>query len=513
MRLKKNLLKTKEKSSLERIFGIKANPTVFLSSALLILIFIIVSLSNIEKVEFFFEELQLNISKKLGWFYILSVNIILIFCIYLGFSKYRNIKIGGANAKPEFTYKSWFAMLFNAGIGLALMFYSIAEPISHYAHPPYGNGETIDAAQLAMGITFLHWGVHGWAVYALIGLSVAFFAYNLGMPLSIRSVFYPILKERIHGKIGDIIDIIAIVATIFGLATTLGLGIKHINAGLFIVLDIPQTTLVQVLLIIIITAFATISVVLGLQHGIRRLSLLSTFLIFVLMTFMLIVGPTLFILDGFVQNLGFYIQKLPSLGTWSATFKNTDWQSGWTIFYWGWWFAWAPFVGIFIARISKGRTIAEFILGVILAPSLAVFIWISIFGGAALNIEIFGSGGIVKAVDENIATSMYVLLEKFPFSAISSVFVIIAGVIFFITSSDSGSLVVDFISTGGKLNPPKKQRIFWAILEGVVAAILLMGGGLVALQTGSLVTGIPIAIVCLFLCFGLKKGFDEYLKR
>lgn len=506
-------MKSSEPNLLERIFGVKANPVVFVTSALLIFIFVVAALSNIKEVEHFFTDLQLSINEKLGWFYILSINIILIFCIYLGFSKYKNIRIGGANAKPEFTYKSWFAMLFNAGIGLALMFYSIAEPISHYAHPPYGNSETIESAQLAMGITFLHWGVHGWAVYALIGLSVAFFAYNLGMPLSIRSVFYPIIKEKIYGKIGDFIDVIAVVATIFGLATTLGLGIKHINAGLFTVLNIPQNTSVQVLLIVIITGFATISVVLGLQHGIRRLSLVSTGLIFILMAFMLIVGPTLFILDGFVQNLGFYLQKLPSLGSWAATYKNTDWQSGWTIFYWGWWFAWAPFVGIFIARISKGRTIAEFILGVILAPSLAVFIWISIFGGTALNIEIFGDGGMVKAVDENIATSMYVLLEKFPMAQLSSIFVIVAGVVFFVTSSDSGSLVVDFITTGGKMNPPKKQRIFWAVLEGVVAAVLLMGGGLIALQTGSLITGIPIAIVCLFLCYGLKKGFDGYLNK
>ncbi|MEX0812843.1 MAG: BCCT family transporter [Chitinophagales bacterium] len=505
--------KFKEPGRLEKKLGLRTNPTVFWTSALLILFFVLLTLIYQDSVEQFFTELQLNISQKMGWFYILAINFILVFAIYLGFSKYKHIRIGGQDSKPEFSFLSWFAMLFNAGIGLALMFYSIAEPILHYSNPPYGTAETTASAQLAMGLTFLHWGFHGWAVYAIVGLSVAFFAYNKGMPLSIRSVFYPIIGERIYTWIGDLIDIIAVVATLFGLATTLGLGIKHISAGLFYLFDWPQTPEFQVFLIMLITLFATISVVLGLQHGIRRLSILSSGLILVLMLFMLIAGPTLFIVNSFVQNLGFYLQNLPELGTWSAVYTPGDWQAGWTIFYWGWWFAWAPFVGIFIARISRGRNIREFIFGVLLAPTLAVFVWITVFGSTALHEELYGAGGIVKAVNANLSTSMYVLLERFPLQGISSVFVILAGVIFFVTSSDSGSLVVDFITTGGQHNPPKRQRIFWALIEGIVASVLVLGGGLIALQTGSLATGVPVAIVLLFVCFGLKKGFDEYLKN
>lgn len=504
---------TKRQGKLEETLGLRTNPTVFWGSSFLIITFVMLTLVYQDSVEGFFENLQANISEKMGWFYILSINIILIFAIYLGFSKYKNIKIGGAGVKPEFSLISWFSMLFNAGIGLALMFYSVAEPMLHYSKPPYGEAESLESAKLAMGLTFLHWGIHGWAVYAIVGLSVAFFAYNRGLPLSIRSVFYPMLGEKINTWRGDIIDLIAVVATLFGLATTLGLGIKHINAGLHHVFGLAQTPGIQVTLVMIITGFATISVVLGLQGGIKRLSLFSSSLIVILMIFMLIVGPTLFILNSFVQNIGYYFQNLPELGTWSSIYQDGNWQNGWTIFYWGWWFAWAPFVGIFIARISRGRTIKEFIFGVLFAPSLAVFIWISIFGSTAFHEEIFGGGGIVEAVQSNISTSMYVLLERFPLKGLSSLFVILAGVVFFVTSSDSGSLVVDFITTGGKHNPPKRQRIFWAMMEGIVASVLLMGGGLVALQTGSLATGIPVAIVTLFLCYGLKKGFDEYLKE
>lgn len=505
------MTKFREPSTLEKKLGLQTNPTVFWVSSGLIVLFVILTLIYQSSVEEFFTNLQANIAEKLGWFYILSINIILVFAVYLGFSKYKHIRIGGPKARPEFSFLSWFAMLFNAGIGLALMFYSVAEPILHYSNPPYGEAETIESAKLSLGITFLHWGVHGWAVYAIVGLSVAFFAYNKGMPLSIRSVFYPIIGDKIYSWQGDLIDIIAVVSTLFGLATTLGLGIKHINAGLFYMFDLPQTANFQVFLIMLITGFATVSVVLGLQHGIRRLSVLSTWLAAILMLFMLIAGPTLFILDSFVQNLGFYIQELPALGTWAAVYNPSDWQAGWTIFYWGWWFAWAPFVGIFIARISRGRQIKEFIFGVLLAPTLAVFIWITIFGGTALHEELFHGGGIVEAVNANLSTAMYVLLERFPFSSISSLFVILAGVVFFVTSSDSGSLVVDFITTGGKHNPPVKQRIFWALMEGIVASVLVMGGGLIALQTGSLATGVPVAVVLLFLCYGLIKGFDEYL--
>ena len=403
-------------------------------------------------------------------------------------------------------------MLFSAGMGIGLVFYSVAEPISHFVSPPFGKGRTLEAAQLSMSFTLLHWGFHCWAIYALVGLALAFFAFNRGLPLTLRSAFYPLLGEKIYGPLGHIVDILAAVATLFGLATSLGLGVRQINAGLNHLMGIPEQVPFQILLIAVITSFATISVVLGLDRGIRRLSLLNMFLALSLLLFLLFVGPTLFLFNALIQNFGQYLKHLPELATWTEAYQGTTWQNDWTLFFWGWWIAWSPFVGMFIARISKGRTVREFLLGVILVPTLMTLVWITVFGNTALFIEIFGNGGIADAVNNNIAVALFVLFDQFPLQAISSFLGIVVIVIFFVSSSDSASLVVDIITAGGNTNPPVKQRVFWATMEGGIAAVLLLGGGLQALRTASLSSGLPFAVVLLVMCASLFIAMQEEFK-
>lgn len=344
----------------------------------------------------------------------------------------------------------------------------------------------------------------------MVGLALAFFGYSEGLPLSIRNIFYPLLGDRIYGWIGNLIDILATVATLYGVATSLGLGVQQVNAGLAHLFDIPQNSTVQVLLIAGITAIATWSVVRGLDSGIKLLSEINIFFASALMLFVLILGPTLFIFNGFLENIGNYLQNLPSLATWNETYSATSWQNGWTIFYWGWWIAWSPFVGMFIARVSYGRTIREYLLGVLFVPATVTFFWMTVFGNSAIYIEMFGSGGLADAVQNNIPVSLFVFLENFPLSTITSILAVIVIITFFVTSSDSGSMVIDIITAGGNPDPPRPQRLFWAISEGVVAAVLLLGGGLVALQTASIITGLPFAVVILLMCWAVYKGLADY---
>ena len=483
---------------------------MFFPSAGLIILFVTLTLIYQESIGTLFESAQAFISTKFGWLYVLAVNAILLVCLYLGFGRFRNIRLGGPDCNPEFSRWAWLSMLFNAGIGLVLMFYSVAEPIMHFSNPPYGEAGTISAAKNALNLSFLHWGLHGWGIYALMGLSIAFFRYNRGLPLGIRWVLYPLLGDRLKGPIGHAIDTVAVLATMFGLATTLGIGIQHINSGLHYLFDISESAKVQAILIAVITICATASVVSGLHKGIQLLSKIASIMAIVLMAFMLIVGPTLFILGSTIQSTGHYLQSLIETGTWMEVYEGTHWMDSWTFFYWGWWFAWAPFVGLFIARISKGRTIKEFMIGVLLVPTATIIIWISIFGSTAFHIELFGQGGITEVVNENIATALFSLLEHFPIPLMSIFFVVTAGIIFFVTSSDSGSLIIDFITSGGKEDNDVGLRIFWALIEGVVAAALVIGGGLVALQTGSLVTGLPVCILMLIMCYSTIRALREY---
>lgn len=492
-------------------FHLDIHPQVFFIAAGVIIFFVAGTILFQAFVGDAFTKLQSAMSLYAGWFFIMTMNVVFLFVMGLLFlSRFGEIRLGGPDARPEFSTFGWFSMLFSAGMGIGLLFYGVAEPMFHYVANPISHAGGPDAARTAMDITFLHWGLHPWAVYAVVGLSLGFFSFNKGLPLSIRTAFYPIFGEKIYGWPGNIVDIVATVATLFGVATSLGLGVQQVNAGLDHLLGIGQTRLIQVILIACITAVATWSVVNGLDKGIRRLSEINLTLAGLLALFVLLVGPTLFILNAVLENIGYYIQNLPALSTWNETYEQTQWQHGWTIFYWAWWIAWSPFVGMFIARVSYGRTIREFLLGVLLVPTLVTFLWITIFGNTALYIEMFGVGGIAKAVQENIPTSLFVLMEDFPLSSLTSALSVVVIITFFVTSSDSGSMVIDIITSGGNPDPPVLSRLFWALLEGFVAAALLLGGGLAALQTATITTGLPFAAILLGMCYALWKGLSEY---
>jgi choline/glycine/proline betaine transport protein len=497
-------------SGKEGWFHLEVHPWVFFGSAAVIILFVGVTIIFQHFLGNVFSAMQNYMSTYAGWFFIATMNIVLIFVLIILVSRFGDIRLGGPDAEPEFSTGAWFAMLFSAGMGIGLLFYSVAEPMFHFVANPLTKPGTTEAARKAMDITFLHWGLHPWGVYTIVGLALAFFSFNKGLPLSIRTAFYPILGERIYGGIGNVIDIMSTVATLFGVATSLGLGVQQVNAGLNHLWGIEQSITVQIILITGITAVATWSVVKGLDGGIRILSELNITLAAGLALFVLLLGPTLFIFNAVLENIGYYIQFLPQLSTWNETYEHTQWQNGWTIFYWAWWIAWSPFVGMFIARVSYGRTIREFILSVLLVPTFITFLWITIFGNTALNIEMFGNGGIAKVVQDNIPISLFVMLENFPLSGVTCFLGVVVVMTFFITSSDSGSMVIDIITSGGDPNPPVLSRLFWAILEGVVAAVLLAGGGLVALQTATITTGLPFALILLGLCYSLYKGLKEY---
>src|SRR6056297_393707 len=482
---------------------------VFWPAAIVIVFFITITLFVGEPMDKVFASIQQSISNFGGWFFVLSVNIFLFFVIYIAFSKYGKIRLGGAKSTPEFSTLAWFAMLFSAGMGIGILFWSVGEPISHFINPPNADPHTVEAARESMEITFLHWGLHAWGIYALVGMSLAFFTFNKKLPLTISSVFYPLLGEKVHGPWGKVINVLAVVATLFGLATSLGMGVQQVSAGLAHLFDLPDTVTSQVILITLITFAATGSVIAGLSGGVKRLSQLNMYLGALFLLFMLLVGPSLFIFDSFVQNLGTYVQNFFELSSWTETYQQSDWQNGWTVFYWAWWISWSPFVGMFIARISRGRTLKEFVLGVLIVPTLLTFFWLSTFGGSAMYLEINALADITTAVTENVATSLYVLLEQFPLSLITSSVGVILVTSFFVTSSDSGSLVVDSLTAGGKLDAPVPQRIFWALTEGAVAAVLLIGGGLGALQTAAISTGLPFAILLIILMWSLLKGLNK----
>mgnify|MGYP001090914364 CR=1 FL=1 len=510
----KKYLRSDEKT----LFGIKANAPVFLTSFSVIILLVLVTLIVGKPMEVWFARVQAVVSNNTGWFFILLVNVLLLFVLYLGFSRFGKIRLGGKNAKPRFSRGAWFSMLFSAGMGIGLLFWSVAEPIFHFnSNPLMNGGGKLEAAKSAMGITFLHWGVHAWAIYAIVGLALAFFTFNRKLPLTIRSIFYPLFGRRIYGWIGDVIDIISVIATLFGLATSLGFGVQQVNAGLQYLFDFDYAVWVQLVLIAVITGFATLSLILGLDKGIRVLSEWNMRLALLILVFVLLIGPTLFIFKSFVQNLGHYINEFFELSFWTESYQgvsdHTHWQNKWTVFYWAWWISWSPFVGIFIARISKGRTIREFILGVLFVPTILTFLWISVFGGSAIYQELIGDTSITEAVNLNVSTAIFHLLEKFPFTFFSSLLTVVLVASFFVTSSDSGSMVVDTLTSGGRHDAPTGQKIFWATMEGTVAGILLIGGGLTALQTATILTGLPFAVILIVMCFSFYKSLNSYHKK
>jgi choline/glycine/proline betaine transport protein len=493
--------------------GFDIHPQVTFWASGFLVVFICLSIF-VDATQDFFREILDFINGSLGWFYILDFNIFVLVALYFAFSRYGKIKLGGPFARPEFSTVSWYAMLLSAGLGIGLMFWGVAEPIFHFTAPaPLFDVDpgSADAGKAALATTYLHWGIHGWALYGLTALALGFFAYNRGLPLTFRSIFYPILGPRIYGPWGHAIDILTVIATLFGLATSLGFGAQQASAGLHRLFGLPDDLWFQIVLILGITVLATISVVAGLDAGVKRLSELNIWLAGAFLIFMLLVGPTLFILSLYTQSLGYYVQVLPEFAFWNAAFEETQWQAWWTIFYWGWWISWSPFVGMFIARISKGRSVRELLVGVIFLPSILCFLWMSVFGGSAINLQMTGARDVATAVNDNVATALFDMLEAFPLTGIVSFIGVLLLVSFFVTSSDSGSLVVDHLTSGGKLDSPKPQRVFWAVMEGLVAIALLIGGGLSALQTAAVSIGLPFAVILLIMCWSMKKAFTEEL--
>ena len=495
------------------------NPPVFFGAAGIILIFVIMGAVMPGTMENAFQSVQDWIIHTFGWFYLLSVGIFLVLAVLIAASDMGNIRLGPDDSKPSFGYLSWFSMLFSAGMGIGLIFYGVAEPVLHYKSPPVGEGGTMEAAATAMRISFFHWGVHAWAIYAIIGMSLAYFGYRYNLPLTIRSSLYPLIGDRIYGPIGHVVDILAIFGTMFGVATSLGVGVMQVNAGLDYLFGWPSTTGNQIILIAFITGLATISVVLGLDGGIRRLSVVNIVLAGILLLFVLLAGPTLTLFNLWMQNIGGYLANFINMTLSMNAYENEEareWMGGWTLFYWAWWIAWSPFVGMFIARISRGRTIREFVVGVLLVPVGVTSVWLTVFGNSAISVDQgVAAGALSEAITfDTVDTALFRLLEYFPLSELTSLIATVLVITFFVTSSDSGSLVIDIIASGGQDEPPVWQRVFWAVSEGVVAAVLLLAGGLSGLQTGALVAALPFTFVMLVLCYGLFRGLRlEQIRR
>ncbi|MGP4970757.1 BCCT family transporter [Psychrobacter aquimaris] len=495
----------------------RVSKPVFITSALLIVGFIIFGAFFTETAGALFSFLQNFITDKFGWLFIILVNLALLLCIYLAMSRYGDIRLGAQTETPQYSLFSWIGMLFSAGIGIGLVYWGTAEPLYHFMAPPLGEAETIAAAKQAMNITFLHWGLHAWALYAIVALSLAYFHFRRGLPLSIRSTLYPILGKKIYGPWGHAVDILAVFGTMFGVVTSLGLGVMQINSGLERLFGIPNNLTIQIALIVFVTILAAISVMMGLDKGIKRLSDINIGLTTILLGFMVILGPTLFIFDSFLENIGNYLSVVVPLGLWGESYEGQEnWQSAWTIFYWAWWVSWAPFVGVFIARISRGRTIREFVLGVLLIPMMILFFWFTTFGGVAVHMELLAaidpalvSPGLIEAVQADFGSAIFKLIESYPLAQPVTLMIVIMIVLWFVTSSDSASFVIDMLTAGGDTNPPKIQRLFWATTEGIIAAILLAAGGLSALQAAAIVAGLPFALVVFAMMYALLRGLSR----
>ena len=495
-----------------RILGLDLHNPVFFVSAVVIVGFVILVLMFQEGAAEFFGWLRPWLTSTFDWLFMTAANIFVLFCLFLVVSPYGGIRLGGSDARPDYSYAGWFAMLFAAGMGIGLMFFGVLEPVYHFQNPPLGvDPENVEAARsIGMAATIFHWGLHPWAIYAVVALGLAFFCYSRGLPLTIRSAFYPLLGERVWGWFGHVIDTLAVFATLFGLATSLGFGAEQASAGLDYLFGVPVTDVTKVVLILAITAVALGSVVAGMDAGVKRLSELNMILAMLLLLFVIVFGPTLQILTGMFTNTWAYLTEVVPLSNWIGR-EDTEFVHGWTTFYWAWWISWSPFVGMFIARVSKGRTVREFVTCVLIIPSLVCVLWMTAFGGTAISQFVDqGYTGVVDTVTAYTPElSLYRMLEPLPLSGISSFVGMVLVIVFFVTSSDSGSLVIDTITAGGKIDAPVAQRVFWAIFEGLVAIALLLGGGLAALQAAAISTGLPFAIVLLLMCVCIFMGLRE----
>ncbi|MCO5123505.1 MAG: BCCT family transporter [Rhizobacter sp.] len=500
--------------------GLDIHNRVFAISALSVIAFVLLTLAFQNQAEPVFTAIRGWLTSNLDWFFLSAGNIFVLVCIGLAVSPLGKVRLGGTLAKPDYGYLGWFSMLFAAGMGIGLMFYGVSEPLSHFGSSmggvtmeggvrtdwaPLGAaaGDAGAARQLAMAATIFHWGLHPWAIYAILALGLALFSFNKGLPLTMRSVFYPLLGERIWGWPGHIVDILAVLATMFGLATSLGLGAAQAAAGLNYLFGIPLGSTTQIVLVIGITAIALTSVLAGLDAGVKRLSEINMVLALALLLFVIVVGPTLALLSGFFGNLGAYVEYLPALANPFGR-EDTNFSQGWTAFYWAWWISWSPFVGMFIARVSRGRTVREFIVSVLIVPSLACVLWMTVFGGTAISQVV--NDGYQAVVGADLPLQIFQMLDALPLAQITSFLAIVLVIVFFVTSSDSGSLVIDVISAGGKIDAPTPQRVFWCVFEGLVAIALILGGGLVALQAMAVSTGFPFTIVLLISTIAVVKG-------
>ncbi len=490
------------------------------TAALIVIGFLIFGTWDPDYAETVFQATSDWVIETFKWYYVGVVAFFLLFALFLMFSRFGDLKLGDDDRPPEFSYFAWFSMLFGAGMGIGLLFWSIAEPVWHFQDNPFiDEGQTADAAESAMRLTYFHWGMHPWAIYAIVALSLAFFCYRKKLPLAIRSALYPLIGNRIYGPLGHAADVLAVFGTIFGVATSLGLGAIQINTGLNELTGIELSTTNQLLIVAVVTLIAVVSVVSGVGRGVKYLSQLNLVLSAVILLLFLTLGPTLYLLSSFVQGIGDYLQNVVYLSFWtdsSGARDAADWQLSWTAFYWGWWIAWAPFVGMFIARISRGRTIREFLGGVLLVPTLLALAWLTVFGGTGLYQELFGAGGLVDAVAEDETIALYYTIEAVAPGVIATIFAAIATVLiatYFITSSDSATLVVTMLLSVGNTEPPTYQRAFWGVAEGCVAAVLLTAGGLVALQAAAIVSALPFSLLMLLMCYALIRGLQEEKRR
>ncbi|MGC8113680.1 BCCT family transporter [Metapseudomonas otitidis] len=483
------------------------NPPVFFGSAALIIALVLYSTLAREQAQDLFSQLQNWIIVNASWFYVLTVALILITVVFLAVSRFGDIKLGPDHSQPTYRNSTWFAMLFSAGMGIGLMFFGVAEPLMHYANPPVGDPSTVAAAKEAMKLTFFHWGLHAWSIYAIVALILAFFCFRHDLPLTLRSALYPLIGDRIYGPIGHAVDIFAILGTVFGVATSLGYGVLQINSGLNHLFGLPVTVPVQLGLIAATCALATLSVASGLDRGIKLLSEFNLILAVILLGLVLVLGPTVFLLKAFVQNTGGYLSEIVSKTFNLYAYEPTDWIGGWTLLYWGWWLSWSPFVGLFIARISRGRTIRQFVCGVLFVPAGFTLLWMTVFGDTAIHLVLQqGVHSLVETVAQDSSLALFAFLEQFPFSSVLSLVAILMVVVFFVTSADSGALVVDMLASGGQPVTPLWQRLFWSILMGVVAMALLLADGLKALQTATIASALPFSVVLLAATWGLLKA-------
>lgn len=492
----------------------KVDRPIFSFSAVIMVLFVLWTLLQPKEAGDTFNAVQKFITDNFGWSYLIGVSFFLFFTLFITFSKYGNITLGKDGEKPEYSTWSWFAMLFAAGMGIGLVFWGVAEPMTHYTNPPFGQASTVESAQTAMRYTFFHWGLHPWGVYSIVGLSMAYFQFRKGLPALVSSTLYPLLGENgINSWIGKLVDILAVFATIFGVATSLGLGAMQISTGLNYAYGLPTGTTTTVIIIIVITALFITSAVTGIERGIKLLSNFNMLLLFIILTFMLMVGPTRFILNGLTETLGSYLQNIIQMSFWTDAYDtNPGWVGGWTVFYWAWWVAWGPFVGAFIARISRGRSVREFLLGVLIAPTLMSFMWMGVLGNSALYIDVFQQGGIAAQVAKDISTAVFAMFQHYPLAGILTILTTLIIAVFFITSADSATFVMAMFTSGGELNPTGGLKITWGVIEGAVAIALLLAGGLNALQTASITSAFPFMLVMFAMSVSIIKAFRGEFK-